>query len=260
MSSTEAIIRRVQDKAASVDGSTFVERLLAAVTATSSDGKIKRDADSGEVEHIVCYGIGSLSEAANAATQMRCLLRLNDSLGCAGAPEVYDPIMTDVRTACRMLSPRAVVLTRAPRQDERAAAVALGARVVEQNEGCSRRVLRRTLFFMPHCGVSMYANLLRANWGEQLSNVIVVGNSFAAYIEASELQPPPRDRSSPDVQVLCAAAAVGTEVPIPPGDLFHAFNNTSLHWFPSGKLAELGGLPDVDGSTAAPDRDFIAPE
>jgi len=43
-------------------------------------------------------------------------------------------------------------------------------------------VSRRTLFFMPHCGKTLYGNVLEANWSrEGLECLVVLGNSFASY-------------------------------------------------------------------------------
>src|SRR5262245_56573370 len=49
-----------------------------------------------------------------------------------------------------------------------------------QQEG-KRKATQRTLFYMPHAGKRLYSNLLWANWGENLSNLIILGNSFANY-------------------------------------------------------------------------------
>eukprot|EP01034_Spumella_vulgaris_P026250 gene26250-32796_t len=38
----------------------------------------------------------------------------------------------------------------------------------------------RTLFFMPHCPYRLYCNLLWQNWS-QLSNTVILGNSFQSY-------------------------------------------------------------------------------
>lgn len=35
---------------------------------------------------------------------------------------------------------------------------------------------------MPHCGRRLYSNLLCANWGPELRNVILIGNSFDHYV------------------------------------------------------------------------------
>ena len=37
------------------------------------------------------------------------------------------------------------------------------------------------MFFMPHCPMRLYSNLLWANWGAPLANVFLVGNSLSGY-------------------------------------------------------------------------------
>lgn len=42
-----------------------------------------------------------------------------------------------------------------------------------------------TLFYLPHCDVQLYSNLLWANWGvRQLSCMSIIGNSFRGWVSA----------------------------------------------------------------------------
>ena len=92
-------------------------------------------------------------------------------------------------------------------QDEIAAARALGFEVITENEECKRRTVRRTVFFMPHCDLGLYNNLLSTNWGPaELQNVVVVGNSFRAYDEGT-ISSTVRANASNCVLRLRAAAA-----------------------------------------------------
>lgn len=70
--------------------------------------------------------------------------------------DVFDPVLEEV---------------------EEAALRARGCGVPAVNEECRRAaVLGGTLFFMPHCGRQLYANLLEANWGHAtLQRVQVFG-------------------------------------------------------------------------------------
>jgi hypothetical protein len=51
-----------------------------------------------------------------------------------------------------------------------------GLRVLSENECGRRRVTTRTIFFMPHCGKSLYENVVASNWGRRLGDVVIVGN------------------------------------------------------------------------------------
>ena len=76
---------------------------------------------------------------------------------------VYDPCMT---------------------AEELAVMAAAGYTAIGTNEECKRAVDSPTLFYMVHCGLDMYNNVLWANWkSSQLHNVVVLGNSFSGYNE-----------------------------------------------------------------------------
>lgn len=40
-----------------------------------------------------------------------------------------------------------------------------------------------TLFYMPHCGFSLYNGVVWSNWGESLRKVTILGNRFSGYDE-----------------------------------------------------------------------------
>lgn len=49
---------------------------------------------------------------------------------------------------------------------------------------CKYTTKECTLFYMPHCGIAMYNNLLWANWDPAtLSDMAVIGNRFSSYNE-----------------------------------------------------------------------------
>lgn len=51
--------------------------------------------------------------------------------------------------------------------------------LLESDSQAFQAVKQPTLFFMPHCGVSIYHNLLASNWTpERLSKVVMLGNSL----------------------------------------------------------------------------------
>lgn len=57
----------------------------------------------------------------------------------------------------------------------------LGFSVMRFDELGRREVKVPTLFFMPHCELQLYDNLLGANWGEGLRRMAILGNSFGGY-------------------------------------------------------------------------------
>lgn len=51
--------------------------------------------------------------------------------------------------------------------------------VIEDNEHGRRCVDRKTVFFMPHCGKTLYENVLACNWGPAMEKLVIIGNRYA---------------------------------------------------------------------------------
>ena len=51
------------------------------------------------------------------------------------------------------------------------------------NDLGKRAVEKHTLFYMPHCGFSLYNGVVWSNWGANLRNVTILGNRFSGYDE-----------------------------------------------------------------------------
>ena len=184
----------------------------------------------GPLEGLVCLGVGSFASSASARYQLALALLLRQELQHvlpSGAAEdggensetlprhldVYDPIFDEAELA--LLHAR-------------------GCRVPTRNEEGRRAALRPTLFFMPHCGRQLYANLLQANWGAApLCRLAVLGNSFGAYADA--LTDAQRERSAGWCRLTRAAPWVAEqpcgEAPGARSEFANAFNNLSLHTF-----------------------------
>ncbi|XP_035659401.1 SRR1-like protein [Branchiostoma floridae] len=109
-------------------------------------------------DDIVCYGLGRFSSCVTARYQLGFLLLLTDVLDVPGSCFVYDPLFSS---------------------SEKQLLEKLGFQLIQKNEEGKRPVNRRTLFYMPHCGKPLYNNLLWSNWGPQLSNLAVLGNSLS---------------------------------------------------------------------------------
>ena len=148
------------------------------------------------MESIVCLGVGSYGSSVSARYQLALALLLRETLlgvsaadaapppptaGGGAALDVYDPVLSEAEVAF---------------------ARARGCGLPARNEEGRRPVeVLRTLFFMPHCGRQLYANVVAANWGgEALGRVLILGNSFAAYADALT------DAQTADAARWCACA------------------------------------------------------
>lgn len=61
---------------------------------------------------------------------------------------------------------------------------ALGLEIIETNEEGKRIIQNETtLVYMPHCSRQLTNNFLYANWGDGLSNCILLANSFSGIID-----------------------------------------------------------------------------
>ncbi|XP_041456595.1 SRR1-like protein [Lytechinus variegatus] len=120
-----------------------------------------RFTEDRRVTQIVCYGLGNFSSCVTARFQLALLVLLN-SLISPKSCYLYDPNFTDV---------------------EKEVLEKLGFSLINKNEEGKRKSSQPTLFFMPHCGKPLYNNLLWANWSLELSNIIILGNSFDNFSE-----------------------------------------------------------------------------
>lgn len=54
---------------------------------------------------------------------------------------------------------------------------------IEYNSSTEYQCQSDTLLFMPHCCIELYDNILWANWGLRLKDIMIVGNSFKRYAD-----------------------------------------------------------------------------
>ncbi|XP_065933928.1 uncharacterized protein [Magallana gigas] len=108
-------------------------------------------------DEIVSYGLGNFAECLVARYQLALLVAVRDDLQVPpNSLLLYDP---------KFLSVEKDVLT------------SFGFQVLKENEEAKRCCERPTLFYMPHCGKSLYNNLLFANWSpDRLCHVVIIGN------------------------------------------------------------------------------------
>ncbi|XP_066269253.1 SRR1-like protein [Branchiostoma lanceolatum] len=160
-----------------------------------------------EFDAIVCYGLGRFSSCVTARFQLGLLLLLMEVLHIPGSCYVYDPVFSS---------------------SEKLLLEKLGCQRILTNEEGKRPVDRRTLFYMPHCGKPLYNNLLWANWGQQLSKLVILGNSLSNMALRF-----PRQELEKSAFYIHSILDYTKEIPLP--NNFHfldVFNDLSLHVFP----------------------------
>lgn len=118
---------------------------------------------SSDISEIICYGLGQFSQYRSSRCQLALLLCLKARYESA-CVHVYDPAF---------------------RSEEIQALRTLGLKVIETNEE-GKRVVQRdrtTLVYMPHCSRQLTNNFLFANWGDGLSDCILLANSLSGTVD-----------------------------------------------------------------------------
>ncbi|GFV19628.1 SRR1-like protein [Trichonephila clavipes] len=172
--------------------------------------------ESVSISHIgiVCYGLGHFTSCLIARYQLALLMILRDILQ-PSVFDIYDPIFsTEEKTVLRDLS----------------------LNVLNINEGCKRTASNQTIFFMPHCDLPLYNNLLWANWKkEKLSKLIIIGNSFQKYNSFRT-----ENFMKENAIYVYFASQFASEIKIKNIFKFSdIFNDLSLHYFQSNDLSKV---------------------
>ena len=114
-------------------------------------------------DQVVCYGLGNFNKETISRKQLYFLICLKQILNCFEWL-IYDPAFS---------------------LDEQSILAKLNFNQIKANECCRRSIkvkenlIKRTLFYMPHCHKFMFNNLLWSNWSlDALSNLYLIGNSF----------------------------------------------------------------------------------
>lgn len=74
-------------------------------------------------------------------------------------------------------------------QSDVAIAEHFGLATIQQNECGKRAASAKTVFFMPHCGRTLYQNVLASNWGEQqqqLRDIAIIGNRCVMSVSSAK--------------------------------------------------------------------------
>ncbi|GAB1866932.1 Srr1-like protein [Camponotus japonicus] len=162
--------------------------------------------DSNGISEIVCYGLGRFSQYRSSKCQLALLLCLK-ARHVDARVHVYDPVFC----------PEEVQVLRA-----------LGLEVIEVNEEGKRIVQRdkTTLVYMPHCSRQLTNNFLYANWGEGLSNCILLANSFSGIVDSC------LHRDALNIGYILRIRPYVTEIQLENSFAYEeVFNDLSIHIF-----------------------------
>jgi SRR1 len=221
-----------------------------------------QQAERSTVSELVCYGIGSMTSVArssnNAKYQLAFALCLRDALRAGRSIDealeqqqcvtsVYDPVMTSLDDA--ILIALKITVIDENEQGKRPITV------IKNNSSSSSSSSSVTVFWMPHCPMRLYSNVLWSNWGANLSSIIIIGNSFTSYSDRAFWTAADCDSDSSHdnciraVMPLCTeqsiafinnkSTAIAHNAATNERQLPHieaAFNDTACIWFPTAAL------------------------
>ncbi|KAI9078192.1 hypothetical protein K1719_039806 [Acacia pycnantha] len=155
------LLRRIESYIKKLGNSRFYHNFRDQLQTSSISEQLNKVLGGESKMQMVLYGIGRFESGKKSRFQLSLAILMQKDFKWIGNIEVFDPILS--ATECRILE-------------------ALGCSVLYFNEHGKRRALKPTLFFMPHCELPLYTNLLRANWNpDKLSKVVIFGNSFHYY-------------------------------------------------------------------------------
>lgn len=166
-----------------------------------------------KIEEIVCLGLGSIGECIISRYQFAVLLYLKERFNVNVL--VCDPILT--KSECDILKE-------------------FDCQITENIEGKhSVKKDLTTVFYLPHCPKQLTNNLLWKNWGLQLSNCLLIANSFDKIVETNTKK-----------ALLENASYISTILPhtteltiINEFKYYGIFSDISIHVFPMSKLSFL---------------------
>eukprot|EP00939_MAST-03C_sp_MAST-3C-sp1_P003399 g3399.t1 len=152
---------RIQEYSNIIRRSSFYKR---------TESGIKDILEGRSLQEIVCYGVGDVGRSRNAQMQLSCALLLRKAFSPTLNTKFFDPALT--HSGRRLLEHFDVENIR--KNEE-------GKRVAAKGDGV-------TLFYMPHCDLWMYSNVIWSNWdANNLEKICIVGNSFKLYQKNSRV-------------------------------------------------------------------------
>ena len=151
------------------------------------------------INEIVCYGIGNFYTARidkynPSLIQLACIIALRDML-TARYKEIVESSSKYEKDRSELSSNSISLVYFEPFivPIEREVLLHFDVKIIDKNEQGKRKINTDnrnseilkdcTLFYMPHCPMRLYSNVLWANWSEELifNRILLLGNSFKAY-------------------------------------------------------------------------------
>eukprot|EP01080_Neovahlkampfia_damariscottae_P011796 gene11796-5130_t len=113
------------------------------------------------LNEIVCYGIGDFTNELPPQEQFSFLILLQQHFKISKV-SIFDPVLIpNLQEIQEVLDFYKI-------------------NFINENEECKRKANGKTLFYMPHCTLTMYNNVITTNF-DQFENIIIIGNPLTKY-------------------------------------------------------------------------------
>lgn len=172
----------------------------------------KSSPDDEVIREILCLGLGSFSSCLTARYQLALLLAVKAHLN--SVIKIFDPIFNTSEVKCLET---------------------LGCNVLSVNKEGKYKIEDKTLVLLPHCPKQLINNFLWCNWGKELSNCIIVGNSLSDIVDSNSDQFL-KDNLSYIFYIYPEVEEIKVENSFRFKDIF---NNLSVHTFPEHKINNI---------------------
>ena len=217
-----------------------------------------------QLRSIVCYGIGNfgIKRPSGPMWQLALALLIHDYVRTETFTKTSDS--EDDAISHQSKSVEIYYFEPLMTAEESKVLERRGVHVIDENERGRRTVDTHcsTLFFMPHCPMTLYSNLFHTNW-DSLQQVIIFGNSLNNYVDGKNVRianNPVTQQALTILEVL-KPIWVTQSVAIPKTDILDmsanfekAFNDSSFTSFPrtrssSSETEEWPEQPKLDFPT-----------
>jgi len=163
---------------------------------------------------IVCYGIGSIEKSIISQYQFALVLILRDLFEITGKAYAYDPVSTPVDLEILLH---------------------YEINTIDANEKAKRPIINQTLFYMPHCPLGLYNNVIASNWErKKLEKIILVGNRLDFYDETMSTS-----LLNSKAPYICPALTIIQSVSFPTISMSAKYDDNLLIKMPTGTFDNL---------------------
>lgn len=201
--------RRIQETKNELEASNYFSETINSLKESSTKIELNKDSK------ILCFGLGHFSSCSTSRFQLAYILLIKEHFNIKSA-NFSDPIFSS---------------------QEKLLLETLNCQLIAENLEGKFQIENnnKTIFYLPHCPKQLTNNILWKNWGLQLQNIILIGNSFDSLICST----PERILKS-NAEFILKINPFVRELFLENNFKFSdIFNDTSIHLFEKDKIENI---------------------